>query len=246
MRLDWGGRHTVPSGAFDDGYFGVGAVSCLAASKGAHFRSDYYDPSVDWSSIPDDERLLSQTSGCRVVAGTTNGDLRVWSMKDVLAAHLSKTNINDFGGTDTNDVLLGKNPLDILRGRPLGGHRGGVTCLDVPSHIYRPDSVVSGGCDGLIKLWSLRDANGKGRVGSRGSRMRFTGREEPSTPSNRRKTAGFEPQDVLTGHGGKILCIETAWHGDRLLSGGADKTLKLWDLASSGGKCFQTMLGQNG
>lgn len=38
--------------------------------------------------------------------------------------------------------------------------------------------------------------------------------------------------------------METAWHGDRLLSGAADRTVKLWDLASqSGGRCLQTMHG---
>jgi WD40 repeat protein len=38
--------------------------------------------------------------------------------------------------------------------------------------------------------------------------------------------------------------VETAWHGDRLLSGAADRTIKLWDLASqSGGRCLQTMHG---
>ena len=43
----------------------------------------------------------------------------------------------------------------------MSGHRGGVTTLDVPSHIYRPDSLVSGGADGLIKLWSLRQSTGR-------------------------------------------------------------------------------------
>jgi WD40 repeat protein len=55
------------------------------------------------------------------------------------------------------------------------------------------------------------------------------------------------PQDVLAGHGGRVLCVESAWHGDGLLSGGADSTLKLWDLASNGGgKCLLTMNGHMG
>lgn len=171
--------------------------------------------------------------------------------------HLAKGKL-DVGSSNStssetyNDTLGGKKHVDILRGKALGGHRGGVTCLDVPSHIYRPDSIVSGGKDGLIKLWSLRDTAGNGRnSASSGStrgtpRMLFSGRDGLNPSSTRKKTTGFEPQDVLASHGGKILCIETAWHGDRLLSGAADRTLKLWDLASSGGKCFQTMLGQNG
>lgn len=250
LRLDWGGRHTVPSSGVDDGYFGVGAVSCLAASKGP----DHHFQSGD-STLTDNEMLLSRNSGHHIVAGTTNGDLRVWSLKDVLAAHIAKScDPNDTSSTASSDEVLGtRRIVDILRGKPLGGHRGGVTCLDIPSHIYRPDCVVSGGADGLIKLWSVRNTIGKGgRSNTRSlslssARMRFAGgRDNGHTPSHRRKNSGFEPQDVLSGHGGKVLCLETAWHGDRLLSGGADMTLKLWDLASSGGKCFQTMMGQKG
>lgn len=258
MLLNWGGKHVVPAGGFDDGYSGVGAVSCLAALNGVHFQDDYCDSGVDWSSMSDGERLLQKTSGCRIIAGTTNGDLRVWDTQDILAVHLARSKPDD-GNLDSasfepnDDILGGKKPADILRGKALGGHRGGVTCLDVPSHIYRPDSIVSGGKDGLIKLWSLRTSAGNGRnsVGAgstRGtsSRIIFASRDIPSSSPNRKKITGLEPQDVLASHGGKILCIETAWHGDRLLSGGADRSLKLWDLASSGGKCFQTMLGQNG
>ena len=42
------------------------------------------------------------------------------------------------------------------RGRSIGGHRGGVTCFSIPAQIYRPDSLISGRNDGLIKQWSLQ------------------------------------------------------------------------------------------
>ena len=42
-----------------------------------------------------------------------------------------------------------------LRGRALSGHRGGVTCIDVPSQVHRPDSLVTGGADGLISSYGL-------------------------------------------------------------------------------------------
>merc|ERR1719253_1830473 len=46
-----------------------------------------------------------------------------------------------------------------LRGKALSGHKKGVLCIDVPSPIYRPDTVATGGADGLIKLWSIRNTN---------------------------------------------------------------------------------------
>jgi WD40 repeat protein len=51
---------------------------------------------------------------------------------------------------------------------------------------------------------------------------------------------------ILSGHGGRILCVKSAWHGDRLLSGGADRTVRLWDIAGSGGKCLVSMSGHLG
>jgi len=64
-----------------------------------------------------------------------------------------------------------------------------------------------------------------------------------SIPSTSTST---EPQDVLTGHGGKILCVKVAWNGDRLLSGGADRTLRSWDLQQGGSRCLLTMCGHLG
>ena len=55
-----------------------------------------------------------------------------------------------------------------------------------------------------------------------------------------------DAQGVLTGHEGNIICIKTAWHGDKLLSGGADKTVRLWDLSVSVGKPLTTLRGHQG
>jgi len=119
-----------------------------------------------------------------------------------------------------------------LRGRALAGHRGGVTAIDVPSQIYRPDSIVTGGADGLLKLWSLR---------SPVSGIRSNSGEATETQRGR----GGDAMSVLTGHSGRIACVKTAWHGDRLTSGGADRTIRVWDLAA-GGKCLNTLVGHMG
>jgi WD40 repeat protein len=69
----------------------------------------------------------------------------------------------------------------------------------------------------------------------------------PESMSPRSKTArSGDALSILSGHGGRILCVKAAWHGDRLLSGGADRTVRVWDLTSSGGKCLNSLSGHFG
>ena len=130
-----------------------------------------------------------------------------------------------------------------LRGRALAGHRGGITAIDVPSQVYRPDSIVTGGADGLLKLWSLRSPVTSG--------IRSSGIGQPQQQQQGGDTAdaqrgrGGDAMSVLTGHSGRVACVKTAWHGDRLISGGADRTLRVWDLAA-GGKCLNALVGHTG
>lgn len=125
-----------------------------------------------------------------------------------------------------------------LRGRALAGHRGGVTAIDVPSQVYRPDSIVTGGADGLIKLWSLRSAGG-------GVRSQTVAGQQSDSISDDQRGRGGDASNVLSGHTGRVTYVKTAWHGDRLVSGGADRTLRVWDLAS-GGKCVSSLVGHTG
>lgn len=283
VRLEWGNTGTRGIGVGStssaiDGEFGVGAVSCLAAARGAGYRQSRPDASRRGSDEIDDREMLSAMDGCRVVAGTTGGDLRVWSVKDVYASSIAAATADDNdaaaealsdsvaemryqhpSGATSNfnqrraGVATGDNAAAAasrlkypLKGRALSGHRGGVTCLDVPSHIYRPDSLVSGGADGLIKLWSLRQSTGRRGLTSQAS-ARFGKSGGDAAPAVRGRNAlGTEAIEVLTGHGGKVITVKTAWHGDRLLSGGADRTVRLWDLAGSGGKCLNTLEGHLG
>ena len=277
LHLDWGssGSRVVPGmshASSVDGEYGVGAVSCLAAADGAgtHNRAMQASSTKDVIGLMDDEDIIREMEDCRVIAGTTCGDLRIWSVKDVYAAMHASSTGEDLGGegpkthhgadsttssfipgtpgrrritasssiTSETSASAANNPFNrlkfSLRGRALSGHRGGVTCIDVPSHVYRPDSVVTGGADGLIKLWSLRTPSGARRGSDTSSFL-----AAPSTSAGqlgRRVAAnrGGDALSVLSGHGGRILCIKTAWHGDRLLSGGADRTIRIWDLMSGG------------
>lgn len=277
LHLDWGssGSRVIPGSsavASVDGEYGVGAVSCLAAASaaGGHQNSAVQTSFKDVLGLMDEEDMIREMEGSRIVAGTTCGDLRIWSVKDIYAAmHASETGDDLLGNGSENARVyhsgsdstssnfipgtpgrrrLGasstfesnsgtNNPFNrlkfSLRGRALSGHRGGVTCIDVPSHVYRPDSVVTGGADGLIKLWSLRTPSG----GKRSSDTSFIANLSTSAGQLGRRLAanrGGDALSVLNGHGGRVLCVKTAWHGDRLLSGGADRTIRIWDLMGTG------------
>lgn len=276
VQLQWGGKGEVDRDSCS------GSVSCIAASKGSGCRfggggaDKANSKSVgDHGCSPDEEDITSSMEGCQVIAGTTGGGLRVWSLKDVYyasrmlhrrengpsAAASSSLNRSHHGSGATSGLLGSGGTAeegvlqDALAGAEVGGHRGGVTCIDLPPRMYRPDSLVSGGEDGLIKLWSLKSCLSEGAKDGGGGAARgnnsvqsrfFQGRQ--ITPIG--AAADFdasEAQGVLTGHEGKIVCINTAWHGDKLLSGGADKTVRLWDLSGNGGgRPLMTLRGHRG
>lgn len=239
FRLEIRDSHSLSSigTSFHDETF-IGAISCLATSAGAESDQD---------SFPNEPNLQSYDfEGYQLVAGTNGGILNVWDLESVLREDDgvdSTVPVHDIQihSSGNSSAHVRRKKSESKYGRALGGHRGGVTCMSIPPKIYRPDSLISGGNDGLIKLWSLRPpvgrSNARNTVGARTSRSLFSG-------GMRRAS---ETLDVLAGHGGRILCAETAWHGDRLLTGAADKTLKLWDMASqSGGRCIHTMQSHSG
>eukprot|EP00536_Pseudo-nitzschia_multiseries_P013777 jgi/Psemu1/261659/estExt_Genewise1Plus.C_6140004 len=248
IHLDWGSASRARSGCSSDGEYGVGAVSCLVATHGetSHIPTlkDVTDTTSggDWG---DTSTSIAKNSmeGSRIIAGTTAGDLRIWSVKDIYSSiFASKT---DDEVTDAH----GAHRLKFsLRGRALSGHRGGVTCIDVPSQVYRPDSLVTGGADGTIKLWGLRASTGNRRSNTTnmGSNNDADAAGGGNGDQQQRGGRGGDPVNTLSGHKGRVLSIKTAWHGDHLLSGGADRSIRVWDLATSGGKCIHTLFGHFG
>ena len=251
VRLEWQRNSYGSTNSTEN----VGAISCLATSKGFNHFSKRN--AFDFNGNSDSDALLAAVAGCRIIGGTTSGDVRVWSLQDIYVNHVTHDNeesssimTESYASTQSNHIRSVATQetiqsIEAKSGFSLGNHRGGVTCLSVPAQTYRPDSLISGGNDGLIKLWSLRQSKSptisrRSSMGGRTSRMLFSGRES----STRR--GALDSVDVLAGHGGRVLCLETAWHGDRLLSGAADLTLKLWDLSKSGSNCIQTMHGHTG
>ncbi|KAL3810399.1 hypothetical protein ACHAXA_004175 [Cyclostephanos tholiformis] len=234
-----------------------GSVTCIAASKGSGHK---FGGGADKSaSKSDDDEIIASMDGCQIIAGTADGTLRAWSLKDVYSASRTAHRDNGLGnspsqlpnrshhGSGATSVRLygdDSGMQETLAGFPVGGHRGGVTCIDLPPRMYRPDSLVSGGEDGLIKIWSLKtssiDQGGGAKKKSIKSRLVQSHQMTSITDFDE-----ADAQGVLTGHEGKIICIKTAWHGDKLLSGGADKTVRLWDLVSVG-KPLMTFRGHQG
>mmetsp|Transcript_36256 Transcript_36256/g.87372 ORF Transcript_36256/g.87372 Transcript_36256/m.87372 type:complete len:2535 (+) Transcript_36256:254-7858(+) len=231
VHLDWGSASRAGAGSSSDGEYGVGAVCCLAAVSGGGQIHSGAEKIKDTVGGIEDVDLANLLEGSRVVAGTTAGDLRVWSVKEIYSSiMMSATAEGSDGGHAASRLKFS------LRGRALSGHRGGVTCIDVPSQVYRPDSLITGGADGLIKLWSLRAPTGVRRV---------TDDNEGSSGPQRGR--GGDALTTLEGHNGRILCVQTAWHGDHLLSGSSDRTLCVWDLAAGGGgKCIHKLSGHLG
>ena len=235
LQLHWGTKNDGNQDA------GSGSVSCLAGAKGGY---RFGGPSEIQGSSPDEEDLVSAVDGCRIIAGMTSGGLRIWSLKDIYRAGFMLRNEYgvDPGHSPGNDFGM----KEAVAGVAIGGHRGGVTCIDVPPETYRPDSLLSGGGDGVIKLWSLKSSP------SDQSSDLSQHRQSPRFFNNRQNAPvapiDFDASDaqVLTGHQGKVICIKTAWHGDKLLSGGADKTARLWDMSGSTDNPVSTFRGHSG
>jgi WD40 repeat protein len=237
IHLDWGSASRARTGSTSDGEYGVGAVSCLAAAYGDSSHDSNPSSTKDTRDAIDEIDIAESMEGSRIIAGTTAGDLRVWSVKDIYSSISMAKNEQD--GRNIHTASRFKYSL---RGRALSGHRGGVTCIDVPSQVYRPDSLVTGGADGLIKLWALRAPTGSRRTNASSSNEADMG----GSAGQQHRGRGGDALSTLSGHAGRILCIKTAWHGDHLISGGADRTIRVWDLASSGGKCIHRLSGHFG
>jgi len=178
----------------------------------------------------------------------TNSDQQVSS--PTLATNSSSSKLLNAAKSENHDFSFGSSMTRLkfsLRGRALSGHRGGVTCIDVPSQMYRPDTVVSGGVDGLIKIWNLRSQGLNS--GRKSDAERVLSSQSALSEARSQRTKASQTGDalcILSGHGGRILCIKSAWHGDRLLSGGADRTVRVWDTAGGNGKSLLSLTGHMG
>ncbi|KAF2216958.1 hypothetical protein CERZMDRAFT_108838 [Cercospora zeae-maydis SCOH1-5] len=146
---------------------------------------------------------------------------------------------------------------DLNAGRCMGmleGHLSSVRCLQVEENI-----VATGSMDASIRLWDLGQADYNPAVSSsihskpipediEGEEGASAMGEELYTPTGSDSGSAPQPevhgnamQDchmfTLSSHMAEVTALN--FHGSRLVSGSADKTLRQWDLEK--GRCVQTL-----
>ena len=108
IHLDWGSASRASVGSTSDGEYGVGAVNCLAAAYGIGHHESMQSKKDTRDNQRQQDDLFAAMEGSRVVAGTTAGDLRVWSVKDIYSAlELTK-------GRDTPDGFSNGNASGFM------------------------------------------------------------------------------------------------------------------------------------
>ena len=137
---------------------------------------------------------------------------------------------------------------DLNLGRCIGlleGHQASVRCLQVEDSI-----VATGSMDASIRLWDLSQAEYtpyentplQSTIQEENEDDDGLAYEEPENQSS--SEPQFRPSDMrdcaltsLSGHVAEVTALN--FHGETLVSGSADKTLRQWDLVK--GRCVQTL-----
>ncbi len=114
-------------------------------------------------------------------------------------------------------AVRGNQPFALLAGTPAPGW--------INSLAFTPagDQLIAAGCEGtsraFLAAWNLGDP----------ARPRFF---QAGGPRISHEARGYRPQDNpagIDGHVGEILCAAVTASGKRIITAGADRTLKVWD-----------------
>jgi hypothetical protein len=79
VQLNWGGKDVVNDST-------SGSVTCIAASKGSRFGGISDKSATKSGSDQDEEEISASMDGCHIIAGTADGSLRAWLLKDTYYA----------------------------------------------------------------------------------------------------------------------------------------------------------------
>ncbi len=205
----------------DDGQFAVaggvdGAVIYWNLAEGEIWSLQHHHEAVNCVAyVPHPSQSL------RAVSGGEDGTLKLWDMVTSEVLH----SIRAVRGTipvlslavtpNGSEVLTGygdgrirrRNGEDLARTRTIQYHDGAVSALAISDS---GDLAVSGGADGLVKLWRFPDEFGK----------------TPHTYRDDERAEGNSHQEEVT-------CVAFAMGvGEQgvIISGSADKTLKVWNV----------------
>ncbi|MBM7169447.1 caspase family protein [Streptomyces sp. G44] len=165
------------------------------------------------------------------ISASSDGTVRVWSLRNESERALLRGHVGRVG-VATGAVVSGRLTLvsggddrtirlwDFATGQErqlLAGHTGAVRALAYAEVDGRP-KLASGGSDGSVRLWDLPGTAG------------------PASERTARRQVGHE---VLRGHSGEVNAVAFAeLDGEPvLISGGDDRTVRMWDLRRLKQKC---------
>jgi WD40 repeat protein len=164
-------------------------------------------------------------SGKRLVTASNDGTARVWDPPS------------------ESEMKAAKDPKAVKVAEPLvlKGHKGPVRCVVVARG---GRTVVTGGEDATIRLWSSSDGReGRSLTAHKGPVLALAVSPDGNllASGSADKTAGLfrlpdgEPVRTLTGHSGLVQGVAFSADGRRLVTAGAEGGLKVWDAANGQG-----------
>lgn len=202
-------------------------------------------------------------SGEQIASAALDRMLRLWDVKSgrtlavTLPGHdrLNAVVFHPSGqrlAVASGDGLIYRHTLPDLKPlRPLPGHR-----QEVLSLAFSPDGqrLVSGASDGSILQWSDGEEApsgleiGRHRQGVNALVFSPDGQHLASSSQDGtiqvRGVSDRGSPRVLTGHAGTVWGLAFDTEGQTLYSGGADKTLRRWDLTAGTGQVLATFPGR--
>ncbi|KAG8897175.1 hypothetical protein FRB99_008388, partial [Tulasnella sp. 403] len=226
-------------------------------TSGTSKRSQAFIPEFDFKSVrnihmseqplcirfsPRGDLIAVALSSSIMVYNTKNGQRRR-KLKDCTSLHLRFTADGDnIMWTHGAEILISDLGIDGDR-QNIGSHDSDISCLDVSSD---NSSVVCASMDGIVRVWSINHSGRKRRTLRISKKLGEAAQQVVSvaisatgllvaTSSNDNMLRLWTPSNetmirALSGHSGSIRTLAFASNETALVSGGADRRLKYWDL----------------
>uniref|UniRef100_A0A7S1C1A4 UDENN domain-containing protein n=1 Tax=Corethron hystrix TaxID=216773 RepID=A0A7S1C1A4_9STRA len=225
---------------------GVSHVAMIRSTSNGSTRSNCLSKKkLEWEDLE-----FTTLIGC-----SASGILRTWNLHSLYgfaerleedtsnANNTISSSLSHLHGTNLNPY----SKEDSFAGRLYLGHSPSIiTCLDIPSSVYRPHQILTGGSDGKVKLWSTKGVDNTSGAEYHANEVqhRRASWYEKNMTSSSQSNANVSPKTsmgteaeaklVLNGHTCEIRCLQSVWYGDQLSTGDTDGTVRVWDLEKCG------------